>query len=142
MCSCLLWAMRAHASLGGDSASVQADRDELQGLVTITAQAGYDVWEIKTESGMVVREFARRSGTVFALCWSGPAMPDLRQLLGAHFEAYATALSQLERPGLHRSLRIETGGMVVAGGGHLRAYAGRAFVPAELPPGFSVAELH
>jgi hypothetical protein len=139
---CTLWAVRAHASLGGDSSSVQADRDELQGLVTITAQAGYDVWEIKTESGMVVREFARRSGTVFALCWSGPAVPDLPQLLGAHFEAYATALSQLERPGLHRSLRIETAGLVVASGGHLRAYSGHAFVRAELPPGFSVADLH
>jgi hypothetical protein len=141
-CLCLgvLWAVRVHASLGGDAFSVQADQAELQGLGTATVRIDYDLVEIKNDSGMVVREFANRAGTIFALSWSGPAVPDLHQLLGVHFDRYARVLAQLQRPGLHRSVRVETADLVVESGGHLRAYHGRAFLPGKVPAGFSITD--
>ena len=143
VCLCLpvLWTVRAQAGLGGDELSVRADQAELQGMSTTTVRAGYDMVEIKTGSGMVVREFANPAGTIFALAWSGPASPDLRQLLGVHFDTYARALAQLERPGLHRSLRVESADLVVECGGHLRAYSGRAYLPHAVPVGFSMTDL-
>jgi hypothetical protein len=90
---------------------------------------------------MVVREFVNRSGIVFALAWSGPAMPNLRQLLGVHYEAYAQALARLSRPGLHRSVRVETPHLVVESAGHLRAYAGSGLLTDLLPAGVSPTEV-
>jgi hypothetical protein len=90
---------------------------------------------------MHVREYLNRDGIVFAVAWSGPAMPDLQRLLGPYFEEYTTALTSLKSPGLHRSVRIASSGLVVESEGHLRAYAGRAYLPALVPGGVSVADL-
>jgi len=130
----MLWALQAHATLGGDDSSIRVDQSELHGVLAITPHRNYELHEITNDSGMVVREFVNRSGLVFALAWSGPAMPNLRQLLGVHYEAYAQALVRLSRPGLHRSVRVETPHLVVESAGHLRAYAGSGLLTELLPP--------
>lgn len=137
----MLWALQAHAALGGGDSSIRADQSELHGVLTITPRRNYELREITNESGMVVREFVNRSGLVFALAWSGPAMPNLRQLLGAHYEAYAQSLARLSRPGLHRSVRVETPHLVVENAGHLRAYAGYGLLTDLLPAGMSPTEV-
>ena len=53
-----------------------------------------------------MREYLDRAGNVFAVSWSGPVLPDLQRLLGAHFAQYTAALAALEHPGLHRSVRM------------------------------------
>jgi hypothetical protein len=131
----------ARAALGGDAASVRSDSDEMHGAVSSTLLQYYDVHEITTDSGMRVHEFLTRNGTVFAVTWSGPAMPDLQRLLGTNFTAYTKALTELNLSGLHRSLRIASSELVVESGGHLRAYVGRAYLPALIPAGTSVADL-
>ena len=40
----------------------------------------------------MVREYVNSSGTVFAIAWEGPWLPDLRQVLGDHFESIYTAI--------------------------------------------------
>lgn len=90
---------------------------------------------------MRVREFLNQDGAVFAVSWSGPVLPDLQQLLGPHFAEYSSALAALAHPGLQRSVRVASSGLVVESGGHMRAYAGRAYLPARIPSGVSVAEL-
>jgi hypothetical protein len=82
-----------------------------------------------------------RDGVVFAVTWAGPVMPNLRSLLGANFSAYTTALAAVTQRGLRRSLRIATSGLVVETGGHLRAYSGRAYLPASIPAGTPVSDL-
>jgi hypothetical protein len=78
---------------------------------------------------------------VFAVSWTAPVLPDLHRLLGSYFNEYTTALAALNRPGLRRSVRIASSGLVVESAGHLRAYAGRAYLPAFVPAGVQWADL-
>lgn len=131
----------AHAALSGDASSVRTDQIELQGTVAPTHFRHFELQTISADNGLVVREFLTPSGTVFAIGWSGPVMPDLRRLLGAHYAAYLAAIGQIHQPGLKRSLRLETAGLVFENGGHLRAFQGRAFVPRLWPQGVAIGDL-
>jgi hypothetical protein len=135
------WAGCAHAALGGDAASVLSDAAEFHGVVNTELRQQYDIEDISAETGMRVREYLTRDGVIFAVSWSGPVMPDLQRLLGTHFAEYTAALKALTHPGLHRSVRVASPELVVESGGHLRAYAGRAYLPALLPAGVSAAEI-
>jgi hypothetical protein len=136
-----LWAGPACAGLGSDAAGVAADGAELHGALSSTSLPQYEIDEITTDTGMRVREYLGRDGVVFAVSWSGPVLPDLQRLLGSHYVEYTTALAALTRPGLHRSVRIASSELVVESGGHLRAYAGRAYLPMRVPAGIATADL-
>jgi hypothetical protein len=130
-------AVPASASLGGDVSSVQTDRVRMQGaLIQIANGNTYTVHEMRAASGTTVREFVSQTGTVFAVAWQGPTIPDLRQVLGTYFAAYAQAAqaAQRKRAG-HGPLKIEEPGLVVEQTGHPRAFAGRAYVPQFVPAG-------
>jgi uncharacterized protein DUF2844 len=133
---------QAYAGLGGDSASVDADGADLHGTVSTENYPRYTVLEITAESGMCVREFLNENGSIFAVSWTGPVLPDLRHLMGAHFAQYAAALAALKHPGLQRSVRVAMADLIVESGGHLRAYVGRAYLPDLIPSGISVSDLH
>jgi hypothetical protein len=135
------WVGSAQASLGGDTASVMSDAEELHGVVQQSALGQFELREIASDNGMQVREFLNRAGVVFAVPWQGPVMPDLHQLLGAHFPVYAAALGAQPRVGLQRSVRVATPELVVELDGHLRAYVGRSYLPALVPPGVSIGAL-
>jgi hypothetical protein len=137
----LVLAAPVQAGLGQDAASVRADAADLAGATELSDAADYRIAQISTDSGMRVREFSNRAGVVFAVAWSGPAPPNLQRLLGAHYEAYAAAVAALDHPGRHRALRIASPELVVELGGHLRAFAGRAYLPGRMPAGVSPAEL-
>jgi hypothetical protein len=78
-------------------------------------------------------------GKVFAVSWSGPVNPDLRQVLGSYYPQFAQAASTTH--GNHRRLNIEQPGLVVQNVGRLRAFAGRAWVPSMLPENFSIDDI-
>jgi hypothetical protein len=138
----ILAALPAGASLGGDSASIEADQLHMQGTRTTKAAESYTVHEIQGASGTVVREYVSPEGKVFAIAWNGPWMPDLRQLLGGYFEQYRAALQAQSGPRIvRRPVAIEQPGLVVQVGGHLRAFAGRAYVPGMLPSGVRAEEI-
>jgi hypothetical protein len=131
----------ARASLSGDAASVLRDAEELHGTVQSSKLQQFEIQEIVTDNGMQVREFLTRDGIVFAVTWAGPVLPDLQRLLGAQYPVYTAALAARDHLGLVRSVRIATSGLVVESDGHLRAFAGRAYLPAMIPAGVSVAQL-
>jgi Protein of unknown function (DUF2844) len=137
----LVWSGSVSAHLGSDLSSVQADSIVLHGVVRTTALVDYDVHEIDAAAGLTVREFVTRGGTVFALSWAGPVPPDLQLLLGNYFGAYAAGLAALKSPGRNRSVRIALADLIVESSGHLRAYSGRAYLPALMPAGVSIADL-
>jgi hypothetical protein len=137
----LLCGGSARAALGGDAASVRADTEEMHGVVHSTWLQFYDVQEITTDSGMRVREFLNRNGIVFAVTWNGPAVPDLQRLLGTNFAAYTKTLRESNRSGRQRSLQMASSELVVESGGHLRAYVGRAYLPALIPTGTPASDL-
>jgi Protein of unknown function (DUF2844) len=126
----------AWASLGGDTASVQADQIHLQGRRVMRVAETYTVHEIQGTSGTVVREYVSSDGKVFGIAWQGPWIPDMRQLLGSYFDQYARANQAKTGARIRRGpVLINEPGLVVQIGGHPRAFAGRAYVPEMLPSG-------
>lgn len=132
----------AWASLGGDAASIQADQVHMQGTRTTKPTASYTVNEIQVATGTVVTEYLSPEGTVFAVAWHGPRLPDLRQLLGNYFEQYRTAVQsgsggrQARKP-----IMINQPGLVVQIGGHIRSFSGRAYLPERLPTGVRAEDI-
>ena len=128
----------ASATLGGDAASVDADRVQVQGaLVGITRRDAYAVHELQAPSGTSVREYVSPTGQVFGVAWQGPWMPDMRQLLGPYFDQYQSLVQAAQASPRRRrgSLVIDTPGLVVHASGHPRAFSGSAYVPALVPQG-------
>jgi hypothetical protein len=133
----LMIALPAWAGLGEDVSSVQADQARMQGSLRSTQRQAYTVHEIRAASGTVVREYVS-AGKVFAVAWQGPWPPDMRHVLASYFDQYqrATQTQVSGRTG-RRPLLIELPGLVVQSAGHMRSFAGRAYIPEMLPPEMS-----
>jgi uncharacterized protein DUF2844 len=131
-----LFSVPALAGLGGDPASVEADRASLKGALRVTSGASYGVHEIQTSDGMRVREYLSSAGKVFAVSWRGAGIPDLRQMLGSYYPQFEQAASAPHYN--HHHLSVQTRDVIVQSSGHTRAFFGRAWVPALLPQNFSV----
>jgi Protein of unknown function (DUF2844) len=104
--------------------------------IAILPAASYSIHEMRTPSGVVVREFVSPAGQVFGVSWQGPQIPDLRQLLGEHFDEYMQAAQSSQRVRRH-SVQIETGDLVFESGGHMKFLVGRAYLRSKLPDGAS-----
>jgi NDP-sugar pyrophosphorylase family protein len=127
----------AWASLGGTVSTVDADRVRVEGaLMRIVRNNTYTLHEIRSASGTMIREYVDPSGTVFAVAWDGPWLPDLRQVLGEHFDHYQTAMRVRQQSRTGRGVvTIDDGGLVVQMSGHPRAFTGRAYLSSRLPAG-------
>lgn len=127
----------ASAALGGDASTIDADRIRMQGaLLRIARTDTYTIHEVQSATGTAVREYVSPSGTVFAVAWEGPFMPDLRQLLGAYFERYQRGAEAARRVRRGRGpLHIDDGEIVVQVSGHARAFSGVATIPRLTPNG-------
>jgi hypothetical protein len=130
----------AHASLGGDSTSVEADRVHMQAKHAVrqipSTSGGYTVHELTLSTGTLVRQYISSAGVVFAVTWSGPFKPDLRQLMGPHFETMIARQSKQSHAN-RRILSQHESDLVVESGGHPRSFSGRAYLPGALPAGVS-----
>jgi hypothetical protein len=112
-----------------------ADRQPIKTSRHVADEWQYVLREIQLESGTLVREYVSVKGTVFAVTWQGPFLPDLRQLLGRHFTAYTDAA---QKAGGRGPLYIDSPELVVQSGGRMRAFSGRAYLPQEIPENFSL----
>jgi hypothetical protein len=130
----------ARASLGEPEATVESDAAQLQGTMKATERTNYRVHEIQLPSGTVLREFSTPGGTVFAVAWRGPAIPNLQQALGRYFDTFTAAASSPH--GGHHQLQIQQENFVMQSSGHMRAFSGRAYLPQALPAGISLEDLH
>lgn len=133
----LMIASPAFAGLGENADSVQADQLHMQGSLRTTQAQAYTIHEIQAPTGIVVREYVSpTSGKVFAVTWQGPWPPDMRQILANYFGQYqqAAQAQATARAGRH-PLLIQEPGLVVQAGGHMRSFAGRAYIPEMLPQG-------
>jgi hypothetical protein len=132
----------AYASLGGDMTSVRDDQAKLQGTLRTTSKDSYDVHEIQSTSGVVVREYVSRSGAVFGVAWLGRTHPDLRQVLGASYDQYVKAVDaqRAQRHG-RGPLLIQVPGLVMQMGGHMGALTGMAYLPQSLPAGVRAEDI-
>lgn len=136
-----IWMSVAHAALGGDAASVMADAAQLHGVMQPSTGTSAGMVSITADNGITVHEFLDSNGLVYAVNWSGPAVPDLQGLLGSYFAAYAAVLSALPNAGRQRAIQVGTVDLVVRSGGHLRAYSGVAYLPPRVPAGVALESL-
>lgn len=129
----------AFATLGENWTSTEVDRASMKATLRMLPAAKFTVHEIQTPYGTMLREYVSTAGTVFAVAWRGPVMPDLRQVLGSYFDRYVEAAS-----GKHvgiRHLAISEPGLVVQSSGRMRSFSGRAYLPQLLPQGVAAEEI-
>ncbi len=128
--SCAGW-----AALGGPPADLGAHVVAARSSTVTTGSATYTMTESTLDSGTTVRQYVDAGGTVFAVSWSGPSAPDLKELLGAYFDTMVAHASG-RRGGQRSRLALRRSDVVITTAGHMGALEGRAWVPAKLPVGF------
>jgi hypothetical protein len=138
---CLLLCRLSFSSLGGDTASVQADATRMQARVQSSRRPGYMLHEIQSATGTTVREYVSPAGTVFAVAWKGPYAPNLQQLLGSQFEQYQQAMKTPNGHATHGPVTIRLPNLVVRLSGHMGDYSGRAYIPDKVPAGVSLESI-
>jgi hypothetical protein len=140
------FSLPASASLGGNVSSVESDRAQMNASVQVMQHDSYAIHEIQIPGGTVVDEYVSSEGNVFAVSWHGQFPPPMQQILGTYFQQYSAALqakSSQTQPKVygHRPLNIQQSGLVVQTSGHMRAHAGRAYIPGLLPQGVTVNQI-
>lgn len=128
----------ASAELGGDGPSVDRVTARFSARHRQARVAAYRVHELAVTDGPVIREYENPAGRIFAVSWSGAGRPDLRVLLGAHYDAYLAATKGRRARGPHR---IEGPGLTIVQAGTPRAMFGKIVLTAELPAGVAVEDL-
>lgn len=137
-----LWAP-AHAALGGDAASIEADRAHFSAVTTSVVYAGYTDYTLTLPNHGVVQECLNAQGQVFAISWRAPGRADLRQLLGQRFDALQS--DNGPRVGHKRRRRtplaVSRADFILHSGGRPGAFRGAAYLTALVPSGFSISDI-
>jgi hypothetical protein len=132
-------ATQARAALGGDVASITKLQARLGARAQVHQRARFAIHELDAPTGAKVREFVDKSGKVFAVSWSGGWRPNLRDLMGEHYDRFIAATRG--RRATRGIVRIELPGMVVVMGGRLRNFFGRVVLTDLLPAGIGQEDL-
>jgi len=140
----LLQGALAYAALGSAPSDfggtpVRAARS-LAAAGNSTANAVYTVSQTTLDSGTIVREYTDAAGKVFAVSWTGPTLPDLRTLLGSKFTALTDATGRRTQAG-HSQLALNQSDVGIVSNGHMRSFAGHAFIPSAVPAGFDTTTI-
>lgn len=138
-CLGLLGAGVAQARLDGDRASVLADQSAWgagSSQTPVGSASGASVYTQTLSNGLTVRQYVDAAGLVFAVAWEGPVQPDFARLLGDHFASFADAQRQQKR-----GVNLQTANLVIESGGMMRAFTGRAYLPAKLPATLTVQDI-
>jgi hypothetical protein len=128
----------AHAELGGTHATVDSDQAHMRALLRQNLpNSKYHVEEMSLPRGTMVREYVSPSGQVFGVSWSGPAMPDLEQLLGSWAGRARQGVEDFHAAhGTGRGpAAVHSPDFMLQLGGRMGSHTGRAWLPAILPPG-------
>ncbi|VXB58990.1 conserved hypothetical protein [Burkholderia sp. 8Y] len=90
----------------------------------------------------MVREYVSASGTVFAVSWQGPQMPDVRSLLGNYVQTVSDGTAAFRAAhGGTGPVSLSSSALVVQAGGHMGAYSGRAYIPNAMPTGVNAKDI-
>lgn len=137
-CACMA---PAFAGLGGSptSPTARALSSSVTPGAVAAAAAPYTDMARTLDSGTTIHEYVNASGVVFAVSWSGPFLPDLKEELGMHFQALVDARKQPGRALSQAS--VQQADLVIFSGGRVGAFEGRAWIPSLLPPGFDTGNI-
>jgi hypothetical protein len=123
----------AHATLGQAPSLSTATKSATRSLeASSTAASTYTIRESTTSYGLTVREYVLPTNVVFAVTWSGPVRPDMRELPGSYFSNFATRSNAGHSLGT--TSRFErSGALVLQSSGHAGDVSGKAYVPRLVP---------
>ena len=138
LCLGLLLSNASFAELGG-SVSPEATLIQEQSSIVAVDQR-LNVYQIKSPSGTLIKEYVNAANIVVAVSWQGPTLPNLKQLLGAYFQTFANRPA--DHAASHRSAELHTEDLVVQSHGQMRNFSGRAYLPKALPSGFSADQIN
>ena len=98
--------------------------------------------EIQLENGTVLTEFFSSDGTVFAIRWSGPVLPDLSFFLGSSYSDFKLETERVRKSG-HRSapVHMRLNSLVVNSSGRMKSFEGHAYVPSLVPSGVTIQDI-
>lgn len=130
---------RARATLGEDVASVAVLKARLGATLQVHARERFAIHELALPTGAKLREFADDAGKVFAVSWSGGFRPNLRDVMGSHYDRFIAATRG--RRAARGIARTELPGLVVVVGGHLRNSFGYVLLSDRVPAGLEPADL-
>ena len=133
------------ATLGGDPASIEADRTHLNGESVVQAAAAklpQGIQVVAMQVGAVtIKEFLNADKIVFAISWRGLTHPDLAPLLGELYSEYAAKMNATPTGRKYLRQPIKTSKITVSTGGHMRDLRGTAYLNGKLPAGVKVEDL-
>lgn len=126
----------AHATLGGNGASVNADQAALHATLKATVGNSYTDYALTLPDGIVVHEFVNPAGRVFEVTWSGMGhRPDMSQILGSYASRFARSTGK-GRPVDRHSHRVESD-LQIHSVVRNRYFSGTAHLPGALPESMS-----
>lgn len=106
------------------------------------SNSSYTVQTVTLANKTTVTEFATPAGKVFALRWSGPALPDYGLILGASIDRFQQQVRVLRAAGRRGGpVDIRDQGLVVVSTGHAGSYQGYAYLESLVPATVDVAKL-
>ena len=102
----------------------------------------YTVQEVQLATGTRVLEYTGLDGTVFAVAWRGPVLPDLSVLLGDYFSTFKVETEQARALGRRGSpVHVARDNLVVHSSGRMRSFSGHAYAPALIPVGVNIKDV-
>jgi hypothetical protein len=130
---------RVEAALGEDVSSIGSMQLRLGASLQVHARSRFAIHELALPTGTTLREFVGESGKVFAVSWSGGFRPNLRDIMGAHYDRFIAAARG--RRARRSIVRYELPGMVVVMGGNMRAAFGQVTLTDLVPAGLTPEDL-
>lgn len=142
---CIMWALSpslAWAVLGQAPTTYPSTTASAFSAPTPAATGPYTMTAVTIDSGVVIKEFTRSDGLVFAVSWRGPVLPDLSTLLGTYFPVLMQANQDARTSGRRGSpLGIAKDGLVVQAGGRSPHLFGYAYIPHLVPAGIKIKDV-
>lgn len=137
-CACLIYASPSHAELGG---TVSKDAIQIQEKFPADATGQrLNVFQIKLPTGTQIKEYATTDNIVVGVSWQGPTLPNLKQLLGQHFDTFAKRPATKDTN--HHNVDFFSDDLVVQSYGQIHNFSGRAYLPKMLPVGISADQVN
>lgn len=128
----LLFPCVSHAELGGNAASILSEQKEFSSQLSNSQQSGATIYTQTLPSGIIIQEYLSSNGTIFAVTWTGAALPNLQVLLGNYFKDYLAAIKQSRGV-----ISINSDSLVIQSAGMMGAFQGFALLPKQAPAGFT-----
>ena len=126
----------SHAELGGNTASILSEQKEFSSQLSNSQQSGITVYTQTLPSGIIIQEYLSNDGTIFAVTWTGAALPNLQALLGNYFKDYLAAIKQSRGV-----ISSNSDSLVIQSAGMMGAFQGFALLPKQAPTNFTVKNL-